>query len=287
MVVPTNVLISPNRSAVTEAFGVPRLKEETSVNFSGGLTARVLGNLALSTDYYHVTIKDRVVLSGQFNVKDPTLGPAVSEILSPFAGVAAAQFFVNAVDTTTNGVDVVADYSYRLPGGALKWTAAANFTQTSVDAVHVPQSMQERFSGIPGGADQVAVVFLNHYGRNAIEDLLPRQKGTLGVRWDSSRWSAGARANYFGPTEFHSDGGMDLDESFGAKVIFDVDVAVRFAGITLSVGANNVFNTFPDQVKQPDNRYNESFLYSPASNTAGAPFGIAGGFYYVRAEYQR
>jgi hypothetical protein len=40
-------------------------------------------------------------------------------------------------------------------------------------------------------------------------------------------------------------------------------------------------------VKNPDNRFNESFLYAPASNAAGAPFGIAGGFYYVRAEYQR
>lgn len=95
------------------------------------------------------------------------------------------------------------------------------------------------------------------------------------------------RGNFFGPTEFHSDGGMELDESFGAKATFDVDIGYRIGGFTVSVGANNVFNTFPDQVKQPDNRYNESFLYSPASNAAGAPFGTAGGFYYLRAEYQQ
>src|SRR6185503_15069123 len=74
-VVPTNVLISPNRSPVTEAFGVPRLKEETAVNVSAGFTAR-LGNLAISTDYYHVSIKDRIVLSGQFNVGDEVIGSA-------------------------------------------------------------------------------------------------------------------------------------------------------------------------------------------------------------------
>lgn len=285
-VVPTNVLISPNRSAVTQAFGVPRLKEETSVNASAGFTARLLGNLAISTDYYHVTIKDRIVLSGQFNVGDEVVGDAVAAILNPFPGVSAAQFFVNAVDTTTDGVDVVADYSYRLPRGTLKATAAANFTRTTVDAVHVPESMQARFSGTPGGADQVAALFLGRYGRNALESLLPRQKGTLALRWDSGNWSAGVRGNYFGPTEFHSDGGMELDESFGAKAVFDVDLGYRIGGISFSVGANNVFNTFPDQVKQPDNRYNESFLYSPASNAAGAPFGIAGGFYYLRVDYQ-
>jgi iron complex outermembrane receptor protein len=286
-VVPTNVLISPNRSAVTEAFGVPRLKEETSVNVSAGVTARVAGNLSLSADYYHVAIDNRVVLSGQFNVADMALGDAVRQILNPFPGVSAAQFFVNAVDTTTDGVDIVADYSYRLPVGSLKATAAANFTNTTVDAVHVPQSMLDRFSGVPGGADQVAALFLGRYGRNSLEDLLPRQKGTLAVRFDAPRWTAGVRGNYFGPTKFHSDGGMELDESFGAKATFDVDVGVRFSGISLSVGANNVFNTFPDQVKNPDNRFNESFLYAPASNAAGAPFGIAGGFYYVRAEYVR
>ncbi|TMQ25972.1 MAG: TonB-dependent receptor [Deltaproteobacteria bacterium] len=287
MVQPSNVLVSPNRSPVTEAFGVPRLKQETSVNLSGGVTARLSGNLAISADYYHVAIKDRIVLSGQFRNDDPTIGVAVADIVAPFPGVTAAQFFVNAVDTTTDGVDVVADYSYRLPRGVFKATAAVNLTQTTVDAVHVPQSMQQRFSSVDGGPNRVAEVFLGRFGRNALEDLLPRQKGTLGLRWDYAGWSAGLRANYFGPTEFHSDGGKGLDESFGEEMVFDVDVGYRIGGIYLSVGANNVFNIFPDQVRQPDNRYFESFLYAPASNTAGAPFGIAGGFYYLRAEYHR
>jgi iron complex outermembrane receptor protein len=287
MVQPNNVLISPNRSPVTEAFGVPRLKQETSVNFSGGATARLSGNLAISADYYHVTIKDRIVLSGQFRVDNPDIGNAVQAIVAPFPGVSAAQFFVNAVDTTTDGVDVVADYSYRLPRGAFKATAAVNLTQTTVDAVKVPASMLARFSSSPNGETAVASVFLGRFGRNALEDLLPRQKGTLGLRWDYAGWSAGLRANYFGPTSFHSDGGEGLDESFGEEMIFDVDVGYRIGGIHLSVGANNIFNVFPDQVKQGENRYNESFLYAPASNAAGAPYGIAGGFYYLRAEYHR
>ena len=144
--VANNTLISPNRSDVTaKAFGVPNLKEETSVNFSGGITTRVMNNLSISTDYYRVTLKDRVVLSAVFGTDDPVLGPGVSSILSGFPGVTGAQFFVNAVDTTTNGVDVVVDYSIHLPKGSLKATAAANFTRTTVDEVKVPQSMQEKF----------------------------------------------------------------------------------------------------------------------------------------------
>ncbi|HEX3757486.1 MAG TPA: TonB-dependent receptor, partial [Kofleriaceae bacterium] len=291
-VMPSNILISPNRSDVTEkAFGVPNLKEETSVNFSGGATARLANNLSLSTDYYHVTMKDRVVLTSLFQTSDPTddgrFGQAVQSILSQFAGVGAAQFFVNAVDTHTDGVDVVVDYSYHLSRGSLKATAAANFTRTRVDGVHVPQSMQEKFSSIAGGSDRVQQLFLGRYGRNLLEDLLPHQKGTLGLRWDYAIWTAGVRANYFGPSKYHSDDGPELDESYGAKVIFDTDVGYRVHGMSFIVGAANLFNTFPDQMKQPDNRYNNSFLYSPASVPAGTPFGTDGAFYYVKLEYQR
>jgi iron complex outermembrane recepter protein len=283
---PTNILISPNQSAVTAAFGAPRLKEETSLNASGGFTARLFSNLSLSADYYRVTMKDRVVLSGLFATADPVIGGPIITILQPFPGVAGAQFFVNAVDTTTNGLDVVVDYNHRLPRGSLKATAAANFTQTTVDEVRVPASMQDKFNSVDGGAARVADLFLGRYGRNRFEDLLPRQKGTLALRWSLAAWTLGARANYFGPTEYHSDTGESLDESFGAKVTFDADLGYRFGSVSLSVGANNLFNTFPDEIKQPDNRYFDSFLYSPASVPAGTPFGIEGAFYYLRAGYR-
>jgi iron complex outermembrane recepter protein len=285
-----NILITPNRSRVAEAFGAPRLKEETSANFSGGLTARLLGNLSVSTDYYRVAMKDRVVLSGLFAKDDSVVGDVVSSIVSPFPGVAAAQFYVNAVDTTTNGLDVVVDYTHRLSKGVIKATAAANFTDTTVDEVKVPASMEQVFQGVAGGREQVQKLFLGRYGENRLEDILPQRKGTLGVRGDWGGWSGGVRANYFGPTVYRSDGtdsdGTYLDESFGAEVTFDVDVGYRVGGLWWSIGANNVFNHFPDRVKLDDNLFNGSFLYSPAGQNGGAPYGIDGAFYYVRAEYK-
>ncbi|HEU4728284.1 MAG TPA: TonB-dependent receptor [Kofleriaceae bacterium] len=289
----TNILVSPNNSPVTKAFGVPDLKEETSVNLSAGATAHLLGNLSLSADYYHVTIKDRIILTGYFSAEfdpmvDNPFGHAVADIIRPFPGTAVAQFFVNAVDTTTNGVDLVLDYTHRLTKGSLKATAAANFTGTHVDEVHVPQSMIDKFASVDPQGDKVKSVFLDRYGRNRLTDLLPREKGTVGLRWDRSGWTAGVRGNFFGPTEFKfTDGdGNILDESFGAKVTFDLDVGYRLGGMWWNVGATNVFNTFPDEVKRPENRNNETFLYTPAGLTAGAPFGTDGAFYFVRAGYR-
>jgi hypothetical protein len=151
--------------------------------------------------------------------------------------------------------------------------------------------MQERFGAVEGGAQRVREIFLGRYGQNRFEDIAPRRKGTLGLRWDYGHWSVGARANYFGPTEYHSDStdpetGEFLDESFGDEVTFDADVGYRVGGLWWSIGANNVFNNFPDEVQRPENRYFNSFIYSPAGNNAGAPYGMDGAFYYVRAEYK-
>lgn len=286
---PTEFLVSPNRSPVTESFGVPRLREETSRNLSAGLTTRLFGNLSLSIDYYRVAIDDRVVLSGVFDVGDATIGEVIDEVVGEFPGVAAVQFYVNAVDTTTSGLDLVADYSHPVGGGSLKVTAAANFTRTTVDEVHVPKSMEDRFGVVPGGAERVRQIFLGRYGKNLLEDLLPRRKGTLGLRYDRHGLSAGARANYFGPTVYRSDTEVDgeyLDEEFGSEVTFDVDVGYRVGGLFWSLGANNVFNNFPDEVQRPDNRNSDQFLYSPAAFSGGAPYGIAGAFYFARVEYQ-
>lgn len=286
---PTEFLVSPNQSPVTESFGVPRLKEETSRNVSAGVTTRLFGNLSLSADYYRIAIDDRVVLSGVFDVGDGTIGDVIGDLVSEFPGVAAVQFYVNAVDTTTSGLDLVLDYSHPLQGGSLKATLAANVTRTTVDNVRVPKSMEDRFGAVPGGPERVRQIFLGRYGKNLLEDLLPREKGTLGLRYDRRALSAGVRANYFGPTVYRSDTEVDgeyLDEDFGSEVTFDVDVGYRVGGLYWSVGANNVFNNFPDQVERPDNRNSDQFLYSPAAFSGGAPYGIAGAFYFARVEYQ-
>jgi hypothetical protein len=65
-----------------------------------------------------------------------------------------------------------------------------------------------------------------------------------------------------------------------------VDAGYRVGGLWWSVGANNALNAFPDQLKHDENRLYNSFLYSPASVPAGAPYGIDGCFYYVRMEYK-
>ena len=285
---PSEIQVSPNRSEVTEAFGIPQLKEETSINVSGGFTARLFDNLSFSADYYRIRIKDRVVLGGLFSEDDAVIGPTVASILEPFPGVDAAQFYVNAVDTTTNGLDLVVDYTYRLPKLSVTATASANFSRTNVDDVRVPGSVQDRFD-VEGGSERIAEIFLGRDGENRLEDMLPRRKGTLGLSSRYQDLSAGVRSNYFGPTRYRSAStdvnGTFLDEYYGSEVTFDVDVGYRMGDLRLGVGGNNVLNNFPDENRREDNRYFNTFLYGSPAGGAVTPYGIEGAFYYVRVEY--
>ena len=75
------------------------------------------------------------------------------------------------------------------------------------------------------------------------------------------------------------DGSVDGIETFGAKSLVDTEIGYRFEAINLSIGARNLLNTYPDQVKVADNTNNGTFIYPGAS-----PFGYNGRFIYVRTE---
>jgi iron complex outermembrane receptor protein len=206
--------------------------------------------------------------------------PGVGDLLAPFPGVSEVTFFVNAMDTQTLGMDLVLYYSMPLgPSATLGVIASANFTATEVTGVHVPETMAEKFAG--GDLDTVAEVLVNRQAKNRLEELLPKQKGSLGLRYSRGVASLMTRANYYGKSIYAGnapDG--NEDEEFGAKVTFDLDIAYRLQnGLALSLGANNLLNTFPDEQQKEANRYFNQFRYRPDQ------FGMNGGFYYVRVQY--
>jgi iron complex outermembrane recepter protein len=271
---PRNVLTSGNQSRVTKAFGIPDLTEETSVNVSAGLTWRPLDNLSITADAYHIAIDNRIVITSQFSTSDTT----VARILAPFAsqGVTTAQFFTNAVDTKTRGLDVVLAYASAFAGGTLNLTASANLTKTDVERVNVPQSMADTFAS--GNLAAIRSRILNPEDRNRLEDALPRQKGAVQARWAKGAFGALARATFYGEITYHHPSDT-LNETFSGKALVDLDLSYEaLRGVRLAVGANNLFNTYPDEQKIGVNRDNGRFIYSRRVTQ----FGMNGGFYYAR-----
>ncbi len=269
---PSQVMTAHNNSAVAKAFGIPNLTEEKSINLSGGLVIKPFDGLSISTDLYFITIDDRIVLTSRFANSDPI----VQKILEPFEnqGVSQAQFFTNAVDTKTTGVDLSFSYSTLLTKGSLSITGVANFTETEVDQINVPQSVADKFSG--GDIEAVKNTIFNREEKNRLEDALPRVKGSLTVTYSADKYSITTRANYYGSIEYKPTT-IANDETFSAKIIFDLEGSYELMeGIRLVIGANNLFNTFPDEHEKEANTSGERFIYSRRVTQ----FGTLGGFYY-------
>ena len=271
---PQQVLTSNNLSRVTEAFGIPPLKEETSLNASLGATWRPRDNISLTADAYHISIDDRIVITSQFIAANDTI---VQRILAPFPGVARAQFFANAVDTRTRGVDVVVAYARALGQGTLNLTAAASFTNTTVERINIPDAMRSIFAN--GDTNVIKNLILNREDRNRLEDGLPREKGTLSARYGVGRFSGLARATYYGVIHYRNPGGPAGDERFGAKTLFDLDLGYDVGrGVKVNVGGSNIFNVYPDKQINAGNISFGRFVYSRRVTQ----FGMNGGFYYAR-----
>ena len=270
---PTQVLTSNNASPVTKAFGIPELHEERSINASGGITVRPTENLSLTADGYFIRIDGRIVLTSTFSTANAT----VAQILAPFPGVSQAQFFANAVDTDTKGADLVADYAVSVGDGTLIFTGSANYSDTKVIKVNLPRSLVDKF-----GSDnaQLRTFFFGRQAQNRLEDSVPHEKGTAGLRYAIGPWSLLGRADYYGKVFFKPDNTAD-DESFGAKVLFDALVGYQVTkSVRFSLGADNLLNTFPDKQTKADNISAGRFIYSRNVTQ----FGQMGGYYFGKLE---
>ncbi|MBA2540260.1 MAG: TonB-dependent receptor, partial [Deltaproteobacteria bacterium] len=271
---PTQVLTSNNESPVTRAFGIPRLREERSINASAGFVVRPNESLSFTVDGYFIRLLDRIVLTSQF---DGDKNLIVQEILAPFPGVSQAQFFANAVDTDTAGIDAVVDYQTDAGPGTLMLTGSANFTKTVVKRINIPDSLEQQFDADPA---QLETFFFGRLAKNRLEDSVPHQKGTFAARYALKQLSLLARANYYGRVRFKPDN-ADNDEVFGAKVLFDVDLGYQATkNMLFRIGADNVLNTFPDQQTKDANISSGRLIYSRNVSQ----FGQNGGFYYLKLE---
>ena len=251
------------------ALGAEDLEAETSVNYSLGITAAPAEGLSVTIDAYRIEIDDRIVLSENLT------GTAVQNFLTSrgFPGVTGGRFFTNAINTRTQGVDIVGTHTSDLgDAGELRLTAGVNFNNTKVTGVKPnPETLNAvglqltRFARVEEGRFEVAQ---------------PKNKVNLSVNWTWEALDATVRANRYG--KFTSrNANAALDQTFGAEWVFDLDVGYDVTeNFTVSGGINNLFDEYTDKVI-PGANPNGFAQYSNFS-----PFGFNGGSYYVRASYR-
>jgi len=277
--VPSEVGIFPNTSRVARILGVDELKEETSIGFTAGFTARIPDwNLKFTVDGYFVGIDDRVVLSGQFEPQVDEDGEYIDEANAELAALlaeanaTAAAFFTNAVDTETYGLDVVVEQDMRI-GDNMKLanTLSFTFSQTEVVGTNIPTAIEDA-----GLAD----TFFDRTSRIYIESAVPNTQGTLANNLSIGQsWNIYLRNTYFGEVE-EATNNIDplVNRTYGGKLITDLSAGYNFSeAMRLTVGANNLFDIYPDKA---DDAFRSSgrFIYSRRSKQ----FGVGGRYIFAR-----
>ncbi len=274
----TDTLTALQDSAVTRDFQVPPLKEETSLNYSAGIVINPGSGFRLTVDYFRIDIDDRIVFSSNIQPENPAtcgvpFNPSrcpITTILERYVpGGGQIQFFTNAIDTETQGVDIVALYDRRFSDDSvLSLEAAFNFNDTKVAAIRSSSTI------LP------APLLFDRAQVTLVEEGQPQKHFVLGATWRKGGWSANVRSNYFGSVA--GEGYTGIKQTWSGKWITDAAVTAPLVKdkLSLTVGALNLFDVYPDEwtAQAGDVFPLLGFIYGWET----LPFGINGGYYYAR-----
>jgi len=275
------------------ALGSKPLKPEKSVNLTFGATANPLRGLTFTADYYHIKIKDRIVLTenlGASGSGTSAQNAAVNAILvaNGFPSIGAARFFINGLDTTTWGVDLVGAYRHQFGDlGTWNLTAAYNYNKQKIDKRLNALGPLAQIPGLVLFGRQEGIRFTKGQPRDKIVLSADGDIGKFGVTARTTRYgkvvSPGAVAPVADPTSLTAYGPDDIFLS--AKWITDLEARVHSGPMEFAIGANNLFDVYPDRspfgARPGGGFYPANQIYIPYS--IFSPFGFNGRFVYGRA----
>jgi iron complex outermembrane receptor protein len=241
-----------NNSRAANLFGIPKLKEETSFNASIGFTSKIpAANLTVTVDGFFIAIEDRITYTGNFS--NPNDGSPLSNVFDNL-DIGQAAFFANAIDTETKGLDVVISHKANVGKGKLTNNLAATFSKTTkVGATKGSDILTN--AGLLG-------TYFDESSRIYLEMAVPRVKANLSNNLAIGNWNFFLRNAFFGSVEDTGNLTGGGHPEIGSVVVTDLTLGYNFSdALRLTVGANNLFDIYPDEL--PDNLTSSNqFVYS-------------------------
>ena len=295
--VPFEVGTFPATSDVAITLGAQPLDAEESVNYSLGTVIR-FGGFEATIDAYRIDIDDRIVLSENLNT------PQVAALIAPF-GATVARFFINGVETKTEGIDLVTRYLWRTESlGKFEFIAAGNWNKTEVEKVPSTNVIDNICVGQP--APCTPPVLFDRINTLSFEEGTPDSKVSLGVDWvvplGATNFGVNLKGTRYGevvepgvPTAAEINAGIPdaRDLHIQADWVVDLTLNARLMEdkLLFSLGADNLFDQYPDRL--PINRV----LPTPPGGTVNlngtnalafsrySPYGFSGRFIFARMAY--
>jgi len=288
-----------NNPIVREAFGIDALLPEKSKSVTAGVVGKIFNSVTFTLDAYFIRIEDRIVLSTQFQRSNPI----VAKILNDFGAdpsITALQFWTNAVNTETKGIDVVVTDRFKLGPGNASISVAANVNHNMVvgplntnSVIDDPANNPSQSDPTKNPANDLSTALFDRQQRSRIEVAQPKSKVNLTFAYDLRKFNFLVRTVRFGETQFinaadpfaqkpdgtyWSDLGFGADQTFSAKWTTDVVITVKpKSGLSLSVGANNIFDVYPDRFFV-DPRNDRAAVYANPVQSSTSVFKSTGGY---------
>jgi len=273
--VPNEIGTFPNDSKPAQILGIPPLKEETSTTYSLGFTTSPLKGLELSVDGYLIDIDNRIVLTNNFGGgNDPNLAQELKD-----NGVTLANFFTNAIDTRAKGIEGLLSYQLGFARvNKLRFTLAATFIKNEVKKGPDGKPIIKA-SDVLKNSGQINSYF-NREDQSRIEVANPSSKASFAINYDYKKLGLMLRFAYFGnvtyldpsidpskpeafPINAFTGTRQTLDQDFAPKTVTDLSISYEIdKQLSVTIGANNLFDTYQDAHTHSGNVSLGRFIYS-------------------------
>jgi iron complex outermembrane recepter protein len=318
----TNVNVGPTTAFVQLAPDGPGtsllglgggLKPEHSTNLSFGLVFRPLDTLTATLDVYQILVTNRIVASGNINGRiDGKLYPNAENVndaitasglsIDPqvlLTGTTGINLFANGVDTRTRGIDFTLSSPMDLPLGHVDWTVGGSYNYTVATRVlggtpemgGQPLFDAQSISALTTQAPRITLNLGGHYTVSSYyvdlhEIIYGKSSSCDNPDSDTSDPTKGPP----GPICHDYGGGLYYYENkIGTVAITNLELGMSLKDtLTVAIGANNLFNRYPNTVDKNYTAVEASGFDNAAVQkySAFSPFGIDGGFYYARLSYK-
>ncbi|MGI4878601.1 MAG: TonB-dependent receptor domain-containing protein, partial [Janthinobacterium lividum] len=251
-------------------------------NYGVGFVVKPLRALTVTVDGYSIYVKNRIGITQNFTVTaaDIIAQPALASV----GQSGSVNYFTNGFNSVTQGIDVVGSYRMALmEPGDFNLTLAYAFNRSRVTSVDKITARGQ------------TVNILSNEQIVDVAHLAPAHRVVMTGTWTHERFTLLARANYYSSWAdavdypIYDAKGYPIGQVFKDRATFDLDAGYDVTKfLTVSVGGINVLNTKPDRIANTPNNP----IYAATGSTSdgqiyprsGGPFGINGGFWYVRAK---
>ncbi|KPF58450.1 hypothetical protein IP88_16545 [alpha proteobacterium AAP81b] len=259
----------PVDSPAAVALGARPLTPERAFNLSAGLTAAPITGLRLSVDVFRILIDNRVTLSERFDLTGLTPTQRTALGLGSYDAI---NFFTNAVDLETRGIEAVAVYTRALGSGTLDLNASYSYFQNRIRRV-APPPAQLAANGISGG-------LIGLEETNTLTSAAPQSKLILTADWRQAKgWGGLVRVTHYASVTrvFDFGGGFAPSQTFPDEWQLDAEVSRQIGPVNVAVGAQNLLDNYPQRSSDDINGAG-NLAYDILS-----PIGINGRYVYARA----